>query len=269
MNTYYSYIPTRCFKRCVSVCLLALLLVSLAGTNRQIAVTVKANNTYSAAPGSAPALANGKIAFTSGGILVMNSDSSNQTSITSGGWTFAREPAWSPDGSKILFTLNNEIYVMNADGSNQIHLTDDQGSDSSPTWSPGGTKIAFARRHSIDFNLAQIYVMNANGSNQTRLTNYQTCPHEQDCVAPAWSPDGSKIAFATFERLVDGGISVPDDICVMNANGSNQITSPALSITMMRLPGRPMGPKSDSLDSRHLCRWMRWMLATSMKLRFT
>ena len=223
MNTYYSYIPTRCFKRCVSDCLLALLLVSLAGTNRQMAITVKANNTHPAVPGSVPALANGKIAFTSGGIFVMNSDSSNQTSITSGGWTIAREPAWSPDGSKLLFTLNNQIYVMNADGSNKIQLTEHLGSDSSPTWSPDGTKIAFASRRSIDFNLAQIYVMNADGSNQTRLTNYQTCPHEQDCVAPAWSPDGSKIAFATWERLVDGGILVPDDIYVMNANGSNQI----------------------------------------------
>ena len=164
---------------------------------------------------------NGKIAFTSGGLVLMNSDGSNQTNLTIGGWSIAREPAWSPDGSKILFTLNNEIYVMNADGSNKIQLTDDLGSDSSPTWSPDGTKIAFASRRSIDFNVSQIYLMNADGNSQARLTNYQTCP--DDCAEPTWSPDGTRIAFATFQRVVDGGTLVPDDIYVMNADGSNQI----------------------------------------------
>ena len=185
---------------------------------------VEANNLTRPPQLQTPALpANGKIAFMGAGIYVMNDDGGNQTSITDGGWAASREPAWSPDGSKIVFTLNSQIYVMNSDGANQIRLTNHLGYDSSPSWSPDGSKIAFSSRRSIDFNVAQIYVMNADGSNQTSLTNYQTFPQDQERVAPAWSPDGSKIAFATFERLVDGGISVPGDIYVMNANGSNQI----------------------------------------------
>jgi len=92
-------------------------------------------------------------------------------------------PHWSPDGQKIVYTsgidgemwdniLGNasyEIYVMNADGSNRIQLTDNPGYDNmDPRWSPGGTQIIFWS--SRDGN-KEIYVMNADGSNQTRLTN--------------------------------------------------------------------------------------------------
>ena len=49
-----------------------------------------------------------------------------------------RYPRWSPDGSKIAFTTdrdgNDEIYVMNADGSNQTRLTNNEGDDISPSW---------------------------------------------------------------------------------------------------------------------------------------
>ena len=75
-------------------------------------------------------------------------------------------PCWSPDGSKIVFVRNAEIWVMNADGSNQQQLTSPVGDlvDGDPNWSPDGTKIIFARRPS------SIWIMNADGSNQHDLT---------------------------------------------------------------------------------------------------
>jgi Tol biopolymer transport system component len=68
----------------------------------------------------------------------------------------------------------NEIYVMNADGSQQTQLTDNDVSDLYPSWSPDGEKIAFTSTRDVDdeseFNA--IYVMNADdGSDVTRLTN--------------------------------------------------------------------------------------------------
>ena len=114
---------------------------------------------------------------------------------------------------KILFQstrssldLTYNIYVMDADGTNPINLTNDSSDDYSATWSPDGTKIAFASDR--DGN-GEIYVMNADGSNVVRLTNNPEADGE-----PCWSPDGSKIA---FESNRQDNL----DIYVMDADGSN------------------------------------------------
>jgi Tol biopolymer transport system component len=98
-----------------------------------------------------------------------------------------------------------EIYVMNADGSNQTRLTFSGGS--MPSWSPDGRKIAFSRNNG---NGGEIWVMNADGSDPIQLTSTPVA----DDISPTWSPDGSKIAFARFS-----GDNY--DIWVMNADGSN------------------------------------------------
>jgi Tol biopolymer transport system component len=112
-----------------------------------------------------------------------------------------------------------EIYVMNADGSRQTRLTDNEVHDRYPDWSPDGTKIAFARDNGTGFN--EIYVMNADGSRQTRLTesvaNDTSFSHSGD-FEPTWSPDGTKIAFTSYR---DATIASPNtEIYVMNADGS-------------------------------------------------
>jgi len=158
-----------------------------------------------------------KIAFASdrdqagfSSIYVMNVNGSNQTRVTlSGTGLLDEQPAWSPDGTRLAFIstrdstvitwdewylgellvktkllINKEVYVMNADGSSQVRLTNIMGNDDSPVWSPDGTKIAF--RSDRDRNCCdpseQVWVMNADGSNQVNLSNNQFGDH-----CPSWS----------------------------------------------------------------------------------
>jgi WD40 repeat protein len=100
-----------------------------------------------------------------------------------------------------------EVYTMNADGSDQVRLTNNGVIDDLPAWSPDGTKLTFVSRR--DGN-AEIYTMNADGSAPTRITNNPA--HDED---PAWSPDGTRIA---FQSIRDG----IEEIYVMNADGTNQ-----------------------------------------------
>jgi hypothetical protein len=121
------------------------------------------------------------------------------------------DPTWSPDGTRIAFRSqrdgNDEIYIMNSDGTCQTDLTNDPAGDWSPSWSPDGKRIAFA--HFFDGNsYTDIAVIQVDGTALQRLT-------EAGGEYPAWSPDGSRIAFASAR---DGNY----EIYVMNADGTDQ-----------------------------------------------
>jgi dipeptidyl aminopeptidase/acylaminoacyl peptidase len=149
----------------------------------------------------------GRIAFKRdpGHIYSINPNGSDELQLTSLFEIEDAEPAWSPDGKKIAFHRRSEqeIYVMNADGSDQTKITDDPAFDSSPVWSPDGTQIAFmSDRHDVGGQY-DIYVMSSGGTGVTRITFVGG-------VYPAWSPDGTKIAFTVLD----------DDLYVVNPDGT-------------------------------------------------
>lgn len=88
------------------------------------------------------------------------------------------QPAWSPDGQRIAYRSNNEIYVVRADGTEATRVTHHPGRDSAPTWSPDGSRIAFISDRDGD---PEIFV-NADGSGLRQLTSIGVLDHE-----PAWS----------------------------------------------------------------------------------
>jgi len=145
-------------------------------------------------------------------VYVINADGSNPHRLTSGrGWQGPL--SWSSDGKTIASARGGDIYVMDTDGSNPRNLTNYEAGDQEPAWSPDGKQIAFSsnRAGSIagQAYAMDVFVMNADGFDPRNLTESTTSD-----TSPAWSPDGSHIAFQSDR---DGN----QEIYVMAADGSN------------------------------------------------
>src|SRR5690606_25335808 len=101
---------------------------------------------------------------------------------------------------------NNELYVVEGDGSNPINVTNNSASDISGRWSPDGRQILYTSNR--DGN-NEIYSMNADGSSVERITN-----NPSSDISFGWSPDGTKILFQSMR-------SGEFRLWYMNADGSN------------------------------------------------
>jgi Tol biopolymer transport system component len=135
-----------------------------------------------------------------------------------------RYPSYSPDGTQIAFrgdldlaepSGDEEIYVMNADGTNVRQLTSNADFDSAPSWSNDGKQIVFERAPAgtftpgIEAQEKDVYVMRADGTNVRRLTDSPGLDE-----GPEFSPDGAKIVFSSAR---DG----QQELYVMDTDGAN------------------------------------------------
>ena len=114
--------------------------------------------------------------------------------------------SWSADGRRIAYAWYNDIWAVNADGSNRQRLTNTPSSTkTSVDWSPAGSRIAFST-----FDVPPgVYVMDTSGRNVHKLA--------REATLPDWSPDGRKIAFTSLDDPNSTEISV------MAANGRSQV----------------------------------------------
>jgi TolB protein len=122
----------------------------------------------------------------------------------------------------IAFDSPRGIEVMRLGGSARSVLVANrnEGSSSDPSWSPDGSRLVFTFTaiHVSGYPCA-IYTTRADGSEQLRVSDGEICDY-----SPAWSPGGTKIAFAGADATdSDECLRCPDAIYVMNADGSNRI----------------------------------------------
>ncbi len=169
--------------------------------------------TLAPAGSTAPAKSDGVIAFVSNrgdgayAVWLMNADGATPRRLNS----HSLDPAFAADATRIVYTAFDatdpvgDVFVMNADGTNRVRLTDSPGADNHPAFSPAGPKIAF---HSLRSGNGDIWTMNVDGTDLAPLTTDLATDDD-----PVFSPDGKQIAFSSGR---DGTI----DVYVMAADGT-------------------------------------------------
>ena len=120
-------------------------------------------------------------------------------------------PAWSPDGDRIVYSSEQTICTMNADGTDQKETYDSIVWDGEPVFSTDGKHLYFASEHVNPYSpkFIGIHVIDIDGMKRTQLTK------NADMRAPAVSPDGKQLAYLSK-------LSGNYEIWVMDIDGSNQ-----------------------------------------------
>ena len=138
-------------------------------------------------------------------IWVIDRNGTNGRRLTTHAW-YDGQPAWSPDGSRIAFASSRDgytdIFVMNADGSDQRRLTWEPGDqyrfdhqyNLHPEWTPDSRQIVFT---STGTGGQHVWVMNADGGAKRQLTTGETSDSD-----PGVSADGQRV---TFRRETQNG----------------------------------------------------------------
>ncbi len=153
---------------------------------------------------------NGKIVFRCGiNICTMDVNGSNRTTIYNSP-DFSSEPSWSPNGQYVVFDNGGRLGLLEVSTNTYTDVVNNGSMFpfNSPRISPDNSKIAFI---ASDGNGFELYVVNLDGTNLLKLTNL-----DEFSAVPDWSPDGSKIVFASGTNQYQ-----TNDIYTVNADGTS------------------------------------------------
>jgi len=121
-------------------------------------------------------------------------------------------PRWSPDGSLVAYDNGQSVLVLDPNGTpdNAVGV----GTGIQPAWSPDGTRLAAEIEGATSFE-GDIVVMNLDGSGVENITGAPVLLDRE----PTWSPDGKRIAFRRLNRNETSGY----DIWAIDVDGSNEV----------------------------------------------
>jgi Tol biopolymer transport system component len=161
-------------------------LVALAGSDPVWQPVARALHTPGGRADSTSRVSGPRLAYTASStlgwdIFTIRPDGSRRRQLTHTGDSL--HPTWSPDHSRIAFTRDNAVWVMDARGDHLRRVTDTYGA--APTWSPDGRRIAWA-------DYSALKVANVRSGRVRALP----LPHALAARRPAWSPNGRWLAFA-------------------------------------------------------------------------
>lgn len=175
-----------------------------------------------------------RIAFASdrGGqwdIYVMDTGGRNVRQITNGPMA-KLHPSWSPDGRRLVYCRVNtqrgegELWVVDLDSPGVKRLI---GEGLFPTWSPRGDKIAYQRARQRGSRCFSIWTLELTQNDALYPTEIASS-NSAALIAPAWSPDGSQIAYASItpsttrpisEKSPHLAVDGKSDISIIDADG--------------------------------------------------
>jgi TolB protein len=218
------------FGECTSFGVSQIVVAPLDGSARRALTSNPASSWFPAWSPSGDRVAYVYEAFGSMQIWVTDADGRNNHPLTTSGQSIA--PSWSRDGTRIAFARFDapgtgfKIWIMDADGSHAHPLsnaTPAQVDENVPRWSPDGSQLVFTSNARGHYEIWTTDV--ATGGNRRVLTqsyyDAQLNAYIEQKV-PAWSPDGSTIAYWAGVEGDDPRPNLPRDVWLMNADGTAQ-----------------------------------------------
>lgn len=126
--------------------------------------------------------------------------------------------AFAPDGKRVVFVngkgATDDLYLMNAEGSEMRQLTQTPAQEDAPAFSPDGLRIAYLSRPA-NADKFQLCVMNTDGSGARSLTGTET-----DVRTPAFAPDGKSIIYAANTQAMNVTHETGDQIFLTTIEGA-------------------------------------------------